>query len=83
MSRREALYQRGKAIQDQLQHQQPPYVRTVAASDVPGVPRLVTEVAFGAVWSRPGLSINDRMICTLAVLSSVSFFYTGVNSDVF
>lgn len=71
MSGRARLHQRGKAMQDQLQHQRPPYVGTVAGSDVPGVSRLVTEVTFGAVWSRPGLSINDRMICTLAVLSSV------------
>lgn len=70
MSSREALHQRGEAIRDQLQHRRQD-VGTVAAHGVPGVSRLTTEVVFGAVWSRPGLSMSDRMICTLAVLSSV------------
>jgi alkylhydroperoxidase/carboxymuconolactone decarboxylase family protein YurZ len=89
MSSREILHQRGKAIRDQLQHQRPSHVGTVAVSDVPGVPRLVTEVAFGAVWSRPGLNMSDRMICTLAVLSSVqhlpqlrTYLHSALNLDI-
>jgi alkylhydroperoxidase/carboxymuconolactone decarboxylase family protein YurZ len=27
------------------------------------------EVAYGGIWSRPGLTMTDRMICTLATLS--------------
>jgi len=37
----------------------------------PGYSRFVTELAFGGVWARPGLPFEDRMICTLAVLSSL------------
>ena len=29
---------------------------------IPGVGDLVDELTFGAVWSRPGLAIPDRMI---------------------
>lgn len=32
---------------------------------------LYTEAAYGAVWSRPGLAIEDRMICALAALGSI------------
>jgi 4-carboxymuconolactone decarboxylase len=32
---------------------------------------LLTEGAYGAVWSRPGLAIEDRMICALAALASI------------
>jgi 4-carboxymuconolactone decarboxylase len=35
---------------------------------IPGIADLVDEVTFGAIWSRPGLAIPDRMIATLAAL---------------
>ena len=31
--------------------------------------RLLDEAAFGAIWSRPGLPMPDRMLCTLGALS--------------
>ena len=66
---REELAERGQQIRDQLQHRRHPDAGPSATSTVPGVSRLTTEVAFGAVWSRPGLSLQDRMISTLSVLS--------------
>src|SRR4051794_27131452 len=38
---------------------------------IPGVGDLVDELTFGAVWSRPGLLIPDRMSATLAALCAV------------
>src|SRR3954451_23059301 len=38
---------------------------------IPGIADLVDELTFGAVWSRPGLSLPDRMIATLAALCAV------------
>jgi 4-carboxymuconolactone decarboxylase len=38
---------------------------------IPGVADLVDELTFGAVWSRPGLELPDRMIATLAALCAV------------
>jgi len=35
----------------------------------PGFGTLLTEAVFGAIWSRPGLALADRMICTLAALA--------------
>ncbi len=66
---REEFAERGEHIRHQLQHGSHPYKGSATTSAVPGVRRLTTEVAFGAVWSRPGLSLQDRMICTLSVLS--------------
>ena len=30
-----------------------------------------TEASYGAIWSRPGLALQDRMICALATLAAV------------
>jgi alkylhydroperoxidase/carboxymuconolactone decarboxylase family protein YurZ len=30
-----------------------------------------TEASYGAIWSRPGLALPDRMICALAALAAV------------
>src|SRR3954465_5042203 len=38
---------------------------------IPGVADLVDELTFGAVWSRPGLALPERMIATLAALCAV------------
>ena len=38
----------------------------------PAIMRTVnTEATFGAIWSRPGLALDDRMVCALAALSAV------------
>jgi alkylhydroperoxidase/carboxymuconolactone decarboxylase family protein YurZ len=37
----------------------------------PGYSRFITELVFGGVWGRPGLPLEDRMVCTLAVLSAL------------
>lgn len=34
-----------------------------------GLARLLDEAAYGGVWSRPGLAMQDRMLCTLGALS--------------
>jgi 4-carboxymuconolactone decarboxylase len=33
---------------------------------------LIVETTYGAIWSRPGLAIPDRMVCTLAALCAVN-----------
>src|SRR6185312_11601455 len=30
-----------------------------------------TEASYGAIWSRPGLALEDRMLCALAALAAV------------
>jgi 4-carboxymuconolactone decarboxylase len=37
----------------------------------PNMKTLNTEACYGAIWSRPGLDLEDRMICTLAALAAV------------
>ena len=29
------------------------------------------EASYGAIWSRPGLALDDRMVCALAALAAV------------
>ena len=33
-----------------------------------GLANLLTEAAYGGIWTRPGLSIPDRLICSIAAL---------------
>jgi 4-carboxymuconolactone decarboxylase len=64
MSTREELVQAGEEMR-----------RRLLGGDDDGAPAIMrtlyTEAAFGAVWSRPGLAIEDRMICALAALGSI------------
>jgi 4-carboxymuconolactone decarboxylase len=43
--------------------------------DDDGAPALMrtlnTEASYGAIWSRPGLALDDRMVCALAALGAV------------
>jgi 4-carboxymuconolactone decarboxylase len=41
------------------------------ADPAPGFRDLMSETMYGAVWSRPGLALRDRMLCTLAALGAV------------
>ena len=63
MTTREALRQQGEAVRQRLigdDDGAPAFMRT-----------LNTEASYGAIWSRPGLALEDRMICALAALASV------------
>jgi alkylhydroperoxidase/carboxymuconolactone decarboxylase family protein YurZ len=58
---REELRHQGQAMQHRLQGGAPALP--------PGFGTLLTEASFGGIWSRPGLALTDRMICTLAALA--------------
>ena len=61
---RTALRKVGKATRERLGQ---PAAR--AGRSVPGYGDWADEVIYGGIWSRPGLAVPDRMVCTLAVLS--------------
>ena len=64
MATREELVRAGEAMRERLLGS--------SGDDAPAIMRtLYTEAAFGAVWDRPGLAIEDRMICALAALGSI------------
>src|SRR3954471_13536478 len=63
MTTRTALGQQGEALRQRLfgdDDGAPAFMRT-----------LNTEASYGAIWSRPGLAIEDRMVCALAALAAV------------
>src|SRR5688572_12414402 len=41
------------------------------AAPATGFDALMAELVYGSVWSRPGLSRQDRMACTLAALCAI------------
>jgi 4-carboxymuconolactone decarboxylase len=60
---RDRLRERGKDIASRLG------LDGTTPSPVPGLDDLIAEVVHGGVWGRPNLALDDRAICTLAVLS--------------
>jgi 4-carboxymuconolactone decarboxylase len=53
-----------------LRHQGEGMLRTLfgSAAQPAGLANLLTEAAYGGIWSRPGLSVPDRLICSIAAL---------------
>jgi 4-carboxymuconolactone decarboxylase len=53
-----------------LRHRGEAMLRTLfgSAAQPAGLANLVTEAAYGGIWSRPGLSIPDRLVCSIAAL---------------
>jgi 4-carboxymuconolactone decarboxylase len=53
-----------------LRHQGEAMLRTLfgSAAQPAGLANLLTEAAYGGIWSRPGLSIPDRLVCAMAAL---------------
>lgn len=72
MATREELRALGKGVMRALQHgTKPPRPRPLHQASVPGLADLTTEALWGSVWARPGLSMHDRMLATLAALSAL------------
>jgi len=65
MSSREELHRDGTALRQRL------FGSGALTHFVPNYAALRAELAFGAVWNRPGLALLDRMIAALAALCSV------------
>jgi len=63
MTTRASLREQGEALRQRLfgdDDGAPAFMRT-----------LNSEASYGAIWSRPGLALKDRMICALAALAAV------------
>jgi 4-carboxymuconolactone decarboxylase len=65
MTARGALRERGNAVRAQL------FGDAVNDAAYADFDPLITETTYGAIWSRPGLALQDRMVCTLAALCAV------------
>ena len=70
MTTRLELRQRGEAMRTTLFGTQAA-TATANSDNVSNFRDLMSETEFGIVWSRPGLALPDRMVCTLAALASV------------
>ncbi len=56
-----------------LRHQGETMLRTLfgSASQTAGLGHLLTEAAYGGIWSRPGLDLPDRLLCAIAALGAI------------
>lgn len=72
---REALRAGGEAMQRGL-FGEPDGNLGIPGPLAPGFAEMMTEAVFGGIWTRPGLALADRMICTLAALASVQSLRT-------
>jgi 4-carboxymuconolactone decarboxylase len=69
MPTREELRQQGEAMRVRLSGRD---ARAAEPGDsTSGFRQLMSEVVYGGIWSRPGLAVRDRMVCTLAALGAV------------
>jgi 4-carboxymuconolactone decarboxylase len=65
MTTRNALRQQGEAMRARL------FGAAQNDETAPGFHDFMSETEFGIVWHRPGMALQDRMLCTLAALGSV------------
>lgn len=65
MTTRRDLRERGLALRERLFGTHP------AGTGHEDFDELTVETTYGAIWSRPGLALEDRMVCTLAALCAV------------
>lgn len=65
MTTRDDLLRDGTALRTRL------FGPAASTHFVPNYAELRAELAFGAVWNRPGLALADRMVASLAALCSV------------
>ena len=63
---RAELTRRGRELREQLGISD-----AVHASPTPGYDGLSDELVFGAIWSRPGLALDERMMSVLCVLAAL------------
>lgn len=69
MTTRSELRRQGEAMRKRLFGADA--AATASTDGVPNFRDLMSETEFGIVWCRPGLALEDRMVCTLAALASV------------
>ncbi|HQT79726.1 MAG TPA: carboxymuconolactone decarboxylase family protein, partial [Rhodopila sp.] len=55
-----------------LRHQGEAMLKTLfgSAAQPAGLANLLTEAAYGGIWTRPGLPLPDRLLCTIAALAT-------------
>ncbi|MBT3659832.1 MAG: hypothetical protein HOB37_00185 [Rhodospirillaceae bacterium] len=68
MTAREDLRKTGAEIRQQLG-----IADRTGPELAPGFSNLTDELVFGRIWSRPGLALEDRMLATLAALTSKQY----------
>jgi 4-carboxymuconolactone decarboxylase len=69
MTTRAALRRQGEALRTELFGAAEG--TAALAAPVAGFGELMAELVYGSIWSRPGLSRQDRMACTLAALCAI------------
>ncbi len=67
MTTRDTLFENGEAMRATLKVEDTDRAQAEGGT-APGFERMITETAYGALWTRRGLTLEDRMICTLSAL---------------
>ncbi len=70
-------YERGKAMRTKVLGRAAAERISKRARDVgEAFQRFRTEVAWGDIWTRPGLDLKTRSLCTVAILATLGRFKT-------
>ena len=89
MASRDELQQKAEEVRKRMDHQARRPAGRPAATPVPGTGHYTSEFILGAVWARPGLSLRDRMLGSLALLTSLerpaqlrSYTHSALNLEI-
>ena len=65
-------YERGQAIREQMAKGDPTHYTLPGIDQLaPDLKRIIDEALFGSVWTRPGLDLTHRCMCTISALMAL------------
>ena len=72
MSALDERYEKGQSVRAQMAHGDPSLFALPGIDQLaPDLKRIIDESLYGSIWSRPGLGVKERCICTLAALMAL------------
>jgi len=71
MSTLDDRYEQGRRIRNAIANGHPNSVTSPGIKLAPDLGRIIDEALYGSIWNRPGLTLEERSICTIAALTAL------------
>lgn len=72
MSELQERYEKGQSVRAEMAHGNPSLFALPGIDQLaPDLKRIIDESLYGSIWSRPGLGVKERCVCTLAALMAL------------
>ena len=66
-------YQRGRLIRNSIAYGHPSDVTSPGMKLAPDLKRILDEALYGSIWTRTGLALEERSICTISALTALRY----------